>query len=212
MTGLRTAWAAFIDRQHRFPSGVAGQIIGERMLRQHAVETAWSIELLRLRPSDRFLELGCGAGRALALAVRQLRYGHAMGMDVSPTMLRAAAWRNRRARRRGQLTLLRGDLARLPVAERRFDRILSIHTLYFWPDPGVTSRRLAALLVPGGRLVTTFATAKTLRTGEREYWPIHELAAAVVEEYRGHPEVSAVLLHGPDARQFNNVALVLDRA
>jgi SAM-dependent methyltransferase len=209
--GLSTKWSSFVDRQHRYPSGLVGRVIGERMLRQHAPETEWSVELLRLQPADRVLEIGFGAGRGLALTLQRTLEGHVTGMDLSATMIRAASRRNRGALAGRRLTLLRGDITRLPFDKGSFDKIFTIHTFYFWPEPGEICRRLVGLLARGGRLVSTFATAQTLPNGERRYWPVHQLAQTLVEEYGQYPGTTATLAHGPDSRQFNNVAIVIDK-
>src|SRR3954469_17465250 len=106
MQALRAQWTSYIDRQHRYPTGLVGRIIGERMLRQHAPETEWSIGLLHLQATDRLLEIGFGAGRGLALALTQMHRGRVAGVDLSPTMIRAATRRNRTAIERKQLFLV----------------------------------------------------------------------------------------------------------
>lgn len=55
MAALRTKWTAFLDQQHRYPTGLIGRLIGERMLRQHAPETTWSVDQLQGQPTDRVL-------------------------------------------------------------------------------------------------------------------------------------------------------------
>jgi SAM-dependent methyltransferase len=206
---LSQTWSAYIDRQHRYPTGLFGQLIGERMVRQHAPETAWSIALLGLQPTDRVLEIGCGAGQGLALA-----HGHGrriIGVDLSATMLKAAARRNQAAYTRGQLALVQGDIAALPFYDRHFDKIMSIHTFYFWPSPRASVDQIVGLLADGGRCVTTFATARTEPTGERIYWPLHERAQALVDELNQQRGIRATFTSGPDSRQFNNVAIVVEK-
>jgi SAM-dependent methyltransferase len=211
VTTLRTAWSAYIDRQHRYPTGLVGQIIGERMVRQHAPETAWSIALLDLQPSDRVLEIGCGAGRGLALALKHGLDQPIIGVDLSATMIQSAARRNGAARTCGQLALLRGDIAALPFHDRRFDKIVSIHTFYFWPNPRAIVDQIVALLADGGRFVTTFATARSGPTGERTYWPLHARAQALVVDLDQERGIRATFAYGPDSRQFNNVAIVIEK-
>src|SRR3954453_2449880 len=121
VTALHTTWSAYIDRQHRYPTGLVGQIIGERMVRQHAPETAWSIAMLELQPTDRVLEIGCGAGRGLALALEHGLNRRIIGVDLSAAMIESAARRNAAACTRGQLALVRGDIAALPFRDRHFD-------------------------------------------------------------------------------------------
>ena len=211
MRTVRESWAAFVDRQHQYPTGLVGHLIGERMLRQHAPETEWSVELLGLRPAARVLELGCGAGRGLALALARAPRGHVTGVDLSPTMLRAAARRNRAALKRGRLALLRGNLACLPFGEPCFDAVFSVHTFYFWPDLRAVCAQLARLLAAGGRLVSTFATARRRPDGSWEVWEVQRRAEALVRQLGQHPGLAAALVEGPDSRQFNNVALVVDK-
>jgi ubiquinone/menaquinone biosynthesis C-methylase UbiE len=169
VTVLSAKWSAYLDRQHRYPTGPIGRLIGERMRRQHTPETDWIVNLLQLQPSDRVLEIGFGVGRGLALSLQQAVRGRVTGMDVSATMIQAAMRRNRAAVAGGQLTLLRGDVAHLPFGKHQFDKIFSIHTFYFWPEPHGICHQIITLLAPGGRLVSTFATAQTLPNGDREY-------------------------------------------
>jgi ubiquinone/menaquinone biosynthesis C-methylase UbiE len=125
------------------------------MRRQHAVETEWSVDLLRLQPTHRVLEIGFGVGRGLALALQQAIQGRVTGIDLSATMIQTAIRHNRVALAHGQLALVRGDIAHLPFGNQQFDKIFSIHTFYFWPDPGTICHHLINLLAQGGRLVST---------------------------------------------------------
>jgi ubiquinone/menaquinone biosynthesis C-methylase UbiE len=210
VTALRAQWTKVLDRQHRYPTGLIGQHIGERMVWQHAPETAWTIKLLDLQPADRVLELGFGAGQGLALAARHTYRGHITGIDLSATMIRVATRRNRGALRAGRMTLARGDVGALPVGAAQFNKIFSIHTLYFWPDPLQVFGDLLQILNPHGTIVVTLATGQRLATGEVTHWPLHSQAAALVTQLaqRG---IDAALQHGPDSRQYNNVAIVLRR-
>jgi SAM-dependent methyltransferase len=211
VAALSARWSAYIDQQHRYPSGLIGYLIGERMRRQHAPETEWSIDLLDLQPTDRVLEIGFGVGRGLVLSLQQAIRGRVTGIDLSPTMIQAAARRNRTALACGQLALLRGDITQLPFGSHQFDKILSIHTLYFWPNLHTICHHLIKLLAHGGRVVSTFATARTLPTGERVYWPLHQQAEALIRDIQQQANIAAHLAYGPDSRQYNNVAIVIDK-
>lgn len=208
---LTRTWATFLDNQHREPHGLIGRIIGERMLRQHLPETNWTIDVLTLRPTDRVLEIGFGAGRGLALAAQTVSHGTIAGVDRSSTMLRSARNRNREPIQHGRMLLLQADLCALPFAKRGFDKIFSIHTFYFWPEPFARCQELLALLTQGGRAVITFATMQTLPSGEHVVWPIQQQAELLVQDLLAIGGCTATLIRGPDSRQFNNVALVIGR-
>ena len=212
MTAERARWLTYLDQQHRHPTGIIGQIIGKRMVRQHAPETAWSIDLLDIQPTNRVLEIGCGAGQGLAFALKHRLFKPIIGVDLSATMLRSATRRNQTAVGNGHLALVRADLAALPFHNQHFDNIVSIHTFYFWLDPRTIVEQIVGLLASGGRCITTFATARTVPSGERTYWPLHEQAATLVGELNRAPAMRATLIPGPDSRQFNNIAIVLEKS
>ncbi len=212
MNRVHMGWTSYINQQHRSPTGVIGSLIGERMRRQHAPETAWSVGLLHLQPTDQVLEIGFGVGQGLRLSVQATPHGHVTGVDRSPTMLRAAARRNRLAIARGQLSLMCGDLTTLPFVGSCFDKLFSIHTFYFWPDPQALCTQLVQLLGPGGRLVSTFATARKRSSGDWQYWEVQQQAETLVAALGEDPNLTTTLLIGPNSRAFNNVALVIDKA
>jgi ubiquinone/menaquinone biosynthesis C-methylase UbiE len=210
VTALRAQWTALLDRQHRHPTGLLGRLVGERMLRQHAPETSWTIDRLGIQPTDHVLELGFGAGRGLALARRRAAQGNVTGLDLSAMMVRAVARRNRAALWARRLTLLRGDMAALPFADRRFDRIYSIHTLYFWPQPLQVFDELLRILKPGGMLMITLSTGRTSVAGERVYGPLQAaLETQIVPALRQRGPQHVGIEHGPDSRRYNNVAVVV---
>lgn len=211
MNGLHARWQTYIDGQHRQPHGPVGRLIGNRMLRQHTPETDWTLDMLAIRPADRVLELGFGAGRGLALAAQRASEGFVVGLDRSGTMIAAARRRNNAAVQAHRMALIHGDLATLPLGGAGFDKMYSVHTLYFWPDKPGTLAELAAMLRPGGVLAVTVATGAVDTSGVFVPWPLHddlEKWAAALRE-RDH---DATLAHGPNSRQFNNVAIVVRRA
>ena len=88
---------------------------------------------------------------------------------------------------------------------------MSIHTFYFWPNPRAIVDQIVALLADGGRFVTTFATARTTPTGERTYWPLHTHAQVLAGELNQERGIRATFMSGPDSRQFNNVAMLIEK-
>ncbi len=179
------------------------------MVRQHALETTWTVSLLDVALTDRVLELGCGAGHALELVARQATAGFVAGIDISRTMVRSARRRNEQAVAAGRVAVLPADATALPFADRRFDKILSIHSFYFWPDPLETIKECFRVLKPGGMIALTLSTGRIGPTGEREVWPVQAvLDEQVIPGMRAIGFTGAGLKSGPDNRQFNSVAVV----
>ena len=102
------------------------------------------------RPGERVVEIGCGAGgltRAIAAAVAPS--GEAVGLDVSPALLRLA--RDRAGTAPG-IRFVLGDAAAMLPEGVPFDRLVSRFGVMFFADPPAAMANLRRMLRPGGRL------------------------------------------------------------
>jgi ubiquinone/menaquinone biosynthesis C-methylase UbiE len=146
-------WQKYIDGQYRQPSGLIGRWIGGRMAQQHRPENLWTVNLLDVGNTDHILEIGFGPGFAIQTFARCAR--HVAGIDFSRTMVAVARKRNAAAVREGKVDLRYGDAAELPFADTIFDKVYSIHSIYFWRDPLRVLREIRRVLKPNGYLVLT---------------------------------------------------------
>lgn len=101
-------------------------------------------------PIRSLLDLGVGAGRMLELFASQA--GHAIGIDLSPAMLRVARGRLEKAGVRNA-QLRQGDLYALPLPRNACDLAILHQVLHYLDDPGRALREAARTLAPGGRLI-----------------------------------------------------------
>ena len=139
------------SRQAGRPSGLLGRIIGRAMVAHTASANDEAIGLLGVEPGARVLEIGFGQGRTVE---RLVAAGHrVIGVEVAPTMLRQARARNRVACRDGRAQLMLGDGTLLPLDDHSVDAAISVHTVYFMPDPARTLTEVARVLRPGGPFV-----------------------------------------------------------
>ncbi|RKT03295.1 methyltransferase family protein [Streptomyces sp. 3211.6] len=100
-------------------------------------------------PGDRVLDAGCGTGRALTpLRAAVGPAGTVLGVDLTERMLAAA----RRAGRGADGTLLRADVARLPLRDGALDAVFAAGLIAHLPEPAANLRELARVVRPGGRL------------------------------------------------------------
>jgi len=148
--------SVLIARQGRQPSGWLGHIVGRIMARETEAANRIALERLDLEPTDRLLEVGFGHGRTLAAAAELVTKGRIAGVDPSEVMLDIARRRNAGLLRAGRLELVRGTSERLPFADGDFNKLLSVHTIYFWADPARDLAELHRVTAPGGRLVIGF--------------------------------------------------------
>jgi ubiquinone/menaquinone biosynthesis C-methylase UbiE len=116
------------------------------------------VDRLDIRPNDRVLEIGCGHGVAATLVCERLEGGRLTAIDRSPKMIEAAARRNAAYVRAGKAEFLVGDLEKLDLGDRRFDKIFAVRVGLFHREPerarGIVDRWLA----PGGAVFAFFDT------------------------------------------------------
>jgi ubiquinone/menaquinone biosynthesis C-methylase UbiE len=67
---------------------------------------------------------------------------------------------NRDLIERGRVELKLAGGRAVPFESGRFDRLISVHTLYFWLEPADTLSEIARVAKPGARLVLGFRTAE----------------------------------------------------
>ncbi len=138
------------DRRARRPSGAqARSTYGDPVF--HYPNFRVILDELALTRDDCLLEVACGGGPLLKLA---LRSGcRAAGIDHSREMVRLAAEQNRDAVAEGRLELREGDAARLPWADETFSCAAMTGVLGFLPDPVRALAEIRRVLKRGGRAV-----------------------------------------------------------
>ena len=105
-----------------------------------------------IRPGERVLDVGCGAGGTTRAAARRAQGGEAVGLDLSAAMLEVG---RRAAEAEGLTTvrLVQGDAQVYPFESGSFDVAISRTGAMFFGDPVEAFGNIARALVPGGRLV-----------------------------------------------------------
>ena len=133
------------------PSGLAGRVVAAGMNRGNRDFNARAIERLDVRPGTRVLDLGFGGG----LTIRPLleRRATVIGVDRAEDMVAAASERHRTDVTAGRVTLHTGDVHALPLEDATVDRVLTVNTVYFWPDLAPALGEIHRVLAPGGRIV-----------------------------------------------------------
>jgi SAM-dependent methyltransferase len=152
----RRRFAEYINRQASCPAGLFGQLLGKLWRFEHRRVNQRSLALLGIEPNQDVLELGCGSGSALAVAIERAAGGRVVGLDVSETMVAMARRRNHKAIDQEIVAIRQMDGVNLGLERASFDRIFSVHTLYFWKNPEEILRQLRESLRSHGRLVVTF--------------------------------------------------------
>jgi ubiquinone/menaquinone biosynthesis C-methylase UbiE len=146
----------FIARQSGNPSGLLGRLLGWIMARETAAQNDAALTTLALRPTDRVLEIGYGHGRTLERIAAAVPSGFVAGLDHSREMYETGSRHCAGLVETGRLELRVGDSRALPYPDANFDKVLAVHTLYFWRDPVAHLREVRRVLKPNGVLVLGF--------------------------------------------------------
>ena len=121
--------------------------------------------LVRPVREGRYLDLGCSAGLYTRSLSRNLDSGLAVGIDISPSMLREA---NRRACEIGaDPSFVRANAKNLPFFDATFTGAVCGGTLNEFGDPARVLRETYRVLEPGGRLAIMGILLATTPRGRR---------------------------------------------
>lgn len=120
---------------------------GDAMEEQHLPIVEPMLELITFNHRDRVLDVGCGTGWLVRRIAPLVPAGLAAGMDVSDGMARRAESLS------AQLTNVvfsQGEAEAIPWESGFFQKVLSVESAYYWPDPARALREIFRVLSPGG--------------------------------------------------------------
>ncbi|KAA3605018.1 MAG: SAM-dependent methyltransferase [Planctomycetota bacterium] len=107
------------------------------------------LDRARLQREHHLLDLGCGNGWTVRLAAAFLRQGKVFGCDLSEQMIEKARGQANPA----NVAFSQGSAEALPYADASLDRVISMETVYYWPDPLAAFKEIHRVLKPGGRFL-----------------------------------------------------------
>ena len=164
------SFSSFFSNQAKKPSGLFGRIvmsaifdIGNAYLNEMVNET------LAIQNNDHVLDIGCGTGKLIRNMANQISAGYIEGVDFSHSMVSIACRKNKKQINKGTVKVVEGDFDALSYQNESFDKVCSVNTVYFWPKPEITARKIARILKPGGLLFIAFEDIRQLEQRDLDH-------------------------------------------
>ena len=132
------------------PTGKAGADMLRYMNEEHSDLTIWALDLFDYDNKDRVLDIGCGGGATLKLLHERIPDGHLTGVDYSDVSVTLSRKLNADLIAAGKMEIVAGSVTNLPFNNDSFNKIVTVESFYFWPDPVECLREVQRVLIPKG--------------------------------------------------------------
>ncbi|MFZ0333943.1 MAG: class I SAM-dependent methyltransferase [Candidatus Acidiferrales bacterium] len=120
---------------------------GESMEHEHRPIVEPMLAMMQFAPGETILDVGSGGGWLVRELASRVPQGRAVGMDLSDEMVeraRRASFSVRNAE------FIVGSVDAIPRESNSFDKVISVESSYYWPDPAAGIREIFRVLCPGG--------------------------------------------------------------
>ena len=134
----------------RKPQGKAGEEMLQRMNESHYEVTGWALEHFQWNEKDQVLDIGCGGGETLHRMAGHVPQGHLTGADYSATSVKMSKERNKDLIEQGKMEIIEASVEKLPFEAEAFDKIITVESFYFWPEPLENLKEVRRVLKKNG--------------------------------------------------------------
>ena len=134
----------------RKPEGEAGAAMLARMNESHGPVTEWALGFLNPEGAGQILDIGCGGGATIGRLARLAPEAKVTGVDYSPVSVQESRDYNKAAIEADKVEVIEASVEELPFADNTFDRITTVESFYFWPDPEENLKEVRRVLKSGG--------------------------------------------------------------
>ena len=121
---------------------------GRGMEKSHWEITRQLIDLMHVQPHDNVADLGCGVGWATRVLAERASRGLVVGIDLSDQMIEQAVSEYRNP---ANAIFLVADAARIPCADGFFTSLLSVESIYYYPNLEGVFQEVCRILRPASK-------------------------------------------------------------
>jgi ubiquinone/menaquinone biosynthesis C-methylase UbiE len=173
----------FFSEQARKPDGLFGRMVMSVIFDQgNTFLNDFVNELMSVQVDDRIIEIGFGTGKLIYRMAQQIENGLIEGVDFSRVMVSIARKRNKKNITNKKVKIIEGNFDEMPYKKESFTKACSINTLYFWPEPVQTAKKIVKILEPYGKLILAFEDIKQLQQRKLNQEVFHFYSKDEVED------------------------------
>ena len=121
---------------------------GRGMEKSHWEFSRQLIEFMKIDVHDNAVDLGCGVGWATRVLAQKASRGLVLGLDLSDRMIAQARTEYRNP---PNALFIVADAAHIPCVDSLFNALLSIESIYYYPDLERAFSEVCRILRPGGK-------------------------------------------------------------
>jgi len=104
----------------------------------------WAVEILKVKPDDYILEIGCGVGFSVEEVAQHLVTGKITAIDKSPAMIEKAIRRNKKNIELGKAKFIQCELLGFEENDVKYNKIFCFNVNLFWTGNSI-DREISAL-------------------------------------------------------------------
>ncbi|MDN5202829.1 class I SAM-dependent methyltransferase [Fulvivirgaceae bacterium BMA10] len=155
-----------LSKQLSHPSGFWGRVVAKLMNKGNKSINDLVIDMMEIQRTDKILEIGFANGKFIDQIFMDYQPAFISGIDISTTMVESARKRNHKWITQEKLILQQGSIENLPHDNAFFDKVFTVNTIYFWPDPTNNIKELHRVLKSGGDLVIGLGTRERMENAK----------------------------------------------
>lgn len=170
----------------RKPEGEEGAQMLLRMNESHSTVTEWALGFLNFGARDRILDIGCGGGATLKRISGKVPEGLLTGVDYSEVSVKTSQETNAGDIQSGKMEIRQESVEKLSFEAETFDKIVTVESFYFWPNPQENLKEVYRVLKKGGTflLIADIYQKENMKKETLENIKRYELFNPTEEEFQ----------------------------
>ena len=149
------------------PTGFFGRIQAKAMARGHKEIYKKTLEVIKPKKDDAYLEIGFGSGVFINKYMSHV--SKIAGIDYSEDMVKLASDINRKLVESGKAEFKKGYASSLPWDDNEFTVVVAIEVFFFLNETEKTLKEIYRILKPGGRAILEMGFNKDDGVDHKKY-------------------------------------------